>query len=408
MAEHSLDANEYPVNIEVPEKVYTKNQALALINIGLPFPYYSYHLKKDMEKYKTNIAKYEPTWITYEPKPPKNIINPYKLYFPSGFRDMNMMLILHKTYRKIDEFIDLFNEDQRMKAKKVYYKNSLIETWNDKDELVRIIQKTVSTYGKIDSQSLRNTLYNFGAPGNTFYKEVSLYSLSKCLALNRMVMADLQYGENPKALEGKSWLDISSGWGDRLAAACVLGMDYLAFDPNFELKRGHDAIIEELSYTGKQEIVYSPFEQSEIIIQKYVKKYGGFDLVHSSPPFFNIEIYNSGDQSINNFASLDAWVVNFLFRSLSIVWSALKNEGHMIINMYDAGKDSIIVPMLLFVEKYLPGSSWEGTIPFSGTKKLRVDSFQYVFVWKKTTGRRNIWNPSVVRNPAKLFPNLFG
>jgi hypothetical protein len=60
-----------------------------------------------------------------------------------------------------------------------------------------------------------------------------------------------------KLFRPRKWLDISAGWGDRLAAAIAYtqlsGGDfekYLGTDPNECLQGGYRAMIDELAATG--------------------------------------------------------------------------------------------------------------------------------------------------------------
>ena len=111
-----------------------------------------------------------------------------------------------------------------------------------------------------------------------------------------------------------SMLDISAGWGDRLIAAASCGLEhYFACDPNDCLKEGHEKIKDYFIPTEKKhlyEIKYEPFESATLPDKKY-------DLVFSSPPFFDLEEYsNESTQSLVNYKDGNNWLVNFLFVSL--------------------------------------------------------------------------------------------
>jgi 16S rRNA G966 N2-methylase RsmD len=102
-------------------------------------------------------------------------------------------------------------------------------------------------------------------------------------------------------------LDISAGWGDRLSAAIATNLaKYQAFDPNTSLKEGHDRIINAFVPVEQRRcfnITYTGFEHAQL-------KADEFDLVFTSPPFFDFEIYTAlPGQSVDTYKSLDAWLV---------------------------------------------------------------------------------------------------
>ena len=97
-------------------------------------------------------------------------------------------------------------------------------------------------------------------------------------------------------------LDPCSGWGDRLLGAssshCV--EKYIGFDPNSNLRSGYCSIMELMHHTiievenekivfdNNFECVFLPFEKGVLSLES-----NSFDLVFTSPPFFEYEIYCS-------------------------------------------------------------------------------------------------------------------
>lgn len=159
-------------------------------------------------------------------------------------------------------------------------------------------------------------------------------------------------------------MDISAGWGDRLLAAIVNNNEYLGFDPNTALNVGHDQMISMFGDANRHKIIYLPFEDvtSEDIGNDY-------DAVLSSPPFLNVEIYHESPlQSNNKFPHVTSWLKGFLFTSLLKAWNALNPNGYLIIHMGDVKGLQITEPMNLYIEDYLPGSSYEGIIGVSGER----------------------------------------
>jgi len=101
-------------------------------------------------------------------------------------------------------------------------------------------------------------------------------------------------------------LDISAGWGDRMVAAIATDLEcYHGFDPNTALQPGHDQLREAFVEPGDRnrfQVTYSGFEGATLAP-------GTYDLVLTSPPFFNFEIYTSlPGQSVDTYPTLDAWL----------------------------------------------------------------------------------------------------
>jgi hypothetical protein len=98
-----------------------------------------------------------------------------------------------------------------------------------------------------------------------------------------------------------SVLDPCSGWGDRLlgAAVCSTVSKYVAFDPNRSLRPGYvdtlaacgydmtELTSTSIKFSNNFELHALPFEIGALRIEN-----DSFDLVFTSPPFFDYEMYN--------------------------------------------------------------------------------------------------------------------
>jgi DNA modification methylase len=69
----------------------------------------------------------------------------------------------------------------------------------------------------------------------------------------------------------------------------------------------------------------------EDIIDNFKRK---FDLILTSPPYYNLEIYsNDKKQSINKYKSFDLWYENFLLKSINSSINKLDDNGIVAINI---------------------------------------------------------------------------
>jgi len=180
-----------------------------------------------------------------------------------------------------------------------------------------------------------------------------------------------KFFSNPKGIK---MLDISAGWGDRLIAAISLGMEYHGYDPNMELKTGHDAMISDYGDKNKQVIEYIPFETANV-------EEGVYDLVLSSPPYFNLEHYSdNNDQSSNKYPTYEGWLEGFLYPSLSKAFNGLKHGGIMMIHLSDIGKYNMSVSLCKYMSR-INKAKYLGAIGLRGSDSR---STKPVWIWKKS------------------------
>lgn len=285
------------------------------------FPYAKYLLSKSFIKSQyAKLRKRQPDYYK------KNGELVYK-YKPSDYHIMKIT--------------DYFTEAQRMQCA-VKSSKSPSEVFKNKNYLRRILsgQKVLS------SAIIREEIWK---------------TTKECTLFKNTLVVDIC-----KYYKAKSYLDISAGWGDRLIGALAAGVDkYVGYDPNTNLKKGHRQIQTMFDTRNVSTIHYEPFQTANVPANS-------FDLVLSSPPYFDFESYTSlKSQSDKTFQSLDTWLNGFLFVSLHKAWVALKQGGNMIIHIGDVSGYNIVSPMIAFM-KSLPGSSNVEHVYVEGGKgKLR-------------------------------------
>ena len=132
-----------------------------------------------------------------------------------------------------------------------------------------------------------------------------------------------------KFFKAKRILDSSAGWGDRLVAALASDIEYVGVDPSKCLRPLYPKIIKTLTGDPKKfQIISRPFEK---ITKKDIT--GKFNLAFTSPPFYDLEVYNSENenQSIMGFNSEESWTEGFLNKLADINIGYLKKGGHFVI-----------------------------------------------------------------------------
>ena len=323
------------------------------------------HLKIQHEKYKL-----------------KSYFPPNGFYFPPLFRNKPTSIINKKDdFKNTDILSDYFIEDVRFKSKRYDQIYSILQCWEVDNCLEIILATALKNKEYITPLTLRDAIYET-------IQETGTFSPTRARALIKVFL-----GENTK---NKKWLDISAGWGDRLLAAMSLDMIYTGYDPNIELKEGHTKMIEFFGDSSKQKIHYQAFEKGEIID-------GPYDVILTSPPFFDVEKYSSNqkDQSISNYPNFYDWVVRFLFASLIKAWDNLKEDGVLILHLGDTSKLNICEMTNIFIENNLPGASWEGVIGISS----EYENYRPVWCYKKLSRHGNLprWKNNKPSDPRTLY-----
>jgi len=143
----------------------------------------------------------------------------------------------------------------------------------------------------------------------------------------------------------KNVLDFSAGWGDRLAGfyASMNTELYVGIDPR---KENHPIYEEQSKYYANQlgffetekkaEFHCSPAEEFDFDQYKDT-----FDIIFTSPPYFNVERYSYDDtQSWVRYKNIDQWNQNFLQRSIENMWGSLRSGGKLCVNISDVNASS--------------------------------------------------------------------
>jgi hypothetical protein len=190
-----------------------------------------------------------------------------------------------------------------------------------------------------------------------------------------------------KKLAGRRVLDFSSGWGDRLAGLLSLQDEieyYVGVDPNYQLQQGYADMIAALATpanAGKFVMIESPFETCDVparAAERGLPPDVRFDLVFTSPPYFDYERYGDGkNSSVTTYPSYVDWVVRFLFVSLRRAWDLLEDNGNLALSIGDTNqllkkRQPYTEATVLFMHGYLPGSSYRGVIAFAGAQAAKA------------------------------------
>ena len=152
----------------------------------------------------------------------------------------------------------------------------------------------------------------------------------------------------------------------------------------------------EIEKEEKYKVIYEPIETAKI------PENSKFDLVFTSPPFFDFEIYTSLEgQSISSFPKIDDWLVHFLFVAIEKCWRHLDIFGYFALHIADIKDIPICEPMNLFMQHMLKGAHYRGVIIAAG--KIEIP----IWIWQKMPFDDTFFVDAAKYYAKFYYPNIF-
>lgn len=176
-------------------------------------------------------------------------------------------------------------------------------------------------------------------------------------------------------LKARKVLDPSAGWGDRLLGAGFTPTVevYHGVDPNGALTNPYQNIIKYLGSPETFQVLTADFLKVEVP--------GEYDMVFTSPPFFDYEVYsNEVSQSISGRNSFVVWVNDFYVPYLSKAYGALAIGGRMCLYVSDSKGLTGFVDATLTIMNETLGATYEGVIAIVNADLKRPFP---MWVWRK-------------------------
>jgi len=130
----------------------------------------------------------------------------------------------------------------------------------------------------------------------------------------------------------KRTLDFSAGWGSRLLGAIASEKEYVGIDPAIDTMAMNRALGKKMETL---EYVKCGYKLITDTAEEYLERdIGTFDLVFTSPPYFDVEHYtDSPTQSYKKFPTYREWLSGFLFKAIQLAVDKLEPNGYFILNV---------------------------------------------------------------------------
>jgi ribosomal-protein-alanine N-acetyltransferase len=279
----------------------------------------------------------------------------------------NSHLLIHdsKDYDNFNILSDMFQEENRMKCTVIHQDKSPYQYF--KTNINELTNKCLERYKIITPYNIREILYD---------------SIKECTSfkpLNFMYIISL--------FKCKSALDFSAGWGDRLIGAIASNIRYVGVDPNPSLHPNYNKIIDffcKQPSKKKYTMIQSTIASAKIPTEK-------FDIVFTSPPYFNLEMYTSHkNQSISMFPDEHGWFVGFLIPAIEKCIKFIKYDGYLVININQKKHDKYVNNMRAHINS-IKCIHYLGVISYANAD---IKNPQPMWIWKKSK-----------KQPLELYKN---
>lgn len=319
-----------------------------------PYPYYKSIYKLDVNRISRLVAQLN---LAITSKPVRTVKRGmHKSHLvPLNLKNTpKRVTIIQSPWNKnaeLNNLTDYFTEPCRIKCK--FQKHpSALEYWNEHGSSI------ASKYNN-NIMAIREKMYHSIRLCNNFRITVALTVI--------------------KILKSTTWLDISAGWGDRLLSA-ILSKSikfYCGVDPNPCLHPYYKDMIKTFNKSPSDYVLLEDGFESAAIPNK------DYDLVFSSPPFFDLEVYSdAASNSLSKNPSEQAWFNNFLMPSIYKAISYLIPNGYLVLYMGESSKTHYINEMKRLIDGKMTRC---GSIYYQDANVVRE-----FFVWQKVG--KNIQN----------------
>lgn len=221
---------------------------------------------------------------------------------------------------------------------------------------IEYVQKMLQYYRSRDIAEIRKWKYIF----NLYFSSISIF---------RPVMAmEIYCKYTPKI----AVLDPTMGWGGRMIGACALNLPkYIGIDANIFLKEPYKKMIDFV--TDKTTTKIEVFFQDALTIDYSQLHY---DMVFTSPPYYNIEIYRKKkDNPKKKKKTKEEWNSGFYKPLFETTWKYMKSPGYFCLNIPVEIYEDCCIPIL---GKYMK------QIPLKKQTRIKSSTYtEYIYIWEK-------------------------
>ena len=362
--------------------VYDRAELLAnqMVSGGLPFPYKRAYLG-DPDAYFDRLRNNRYVKVTDRPyiaqmragSRRSRKVRAGIAETPWGFDGKEIAFVVNDTaFEDVDTLTDFFTEEARMTAR-IRNNPCPLVAWQIPARAIDIARNALTRARR--SRLETPTTYMLREACYDLVPECTLFKVSLAAEIYRYFLRGIT--NQPFKV-----LDPFAGWGDRALAAAGAQVNYVGVDPNPALVPGYDAIREFLgrvsptTTTHFRSIAFEEYGPAELAEDFST---AGADLVFSSPPFHDYEIYSSDSrQSVcgERNSQLGDWLRDWFLPVTDRAWGALKPGGCLAYYITDRGGE-VTSPLCKHMETH--GRKFRGVIACRRGEKRPLP----LWVWEK-------------------------
>lgn len=287
-------------------------------------------------------------------------------FLPRGFRwefkgKPTAIVVSDMAYDKVDKLVDYFSEEARMQA----YRQNCSSPYNFYQNNYQQIVVKAEELQRVDTEKL---------PFRHWLRESVYHLTPECTTFKISVTKAIF-----KYFKSERVLDPSAGWGDRILGAASANVQiYNGIDPNPSLRQAYDEMISFIRSHGQDvgdlySVVTEDFLQVNLGNNQY-------DMVFTSPPFFDYEVYSSDPrQSINGRTTVESWTRDFLLPYVTRAWHSLIINGIFALYISDVRSGKYVYNMWKHITHILQGN-------FLGIIAVTQENLSHgfpIWVWRK-------------------------
>lgn len=126
-------------------------------------------------------------------------------------------------------------------------------------------------------------------------------------------------------------LDISAGFGARMSAALLSNFNYVGIDPNVKLCK---KLNEYGDFLKNKKLTIGDFKIYNCGSEEFISELcENFDIMFTSPPYYNLEIYSDDEKQSINYGSYEKWLEFYVEPTIKNVYRYLKKDAYALINI---------------------------------------------------------------------------
>jgi len=137
-----------------------------------------------------------------------------------------------------------------------------------------------------------------------------------------------------------NYYDYSCGWGARMLGSLATNINYYGTDPNYLLTERLCELSDLYKRVNNRNTVTDIHAHgSEVFVPEWENTMG---IAFSSPPYFALEDYGIGDQSVSEGITYDDWLNGYWKGTVQNIHKYLIDEGAFLVNINDYDKFPLV------------------------------------------------------------------